>query len=190
MAILELIVRLIEPAAWPAAFLIIFFAFRKQLLTLLPSLRRVKAGPVEAEFEKEVQEISSEQMWRLPGPDSSQRTASRRGQLLEVARINPRVAVIDAWLGIELSLKKAVLQRLGGSSPPPNISSPVSMIRELAQEGSLDATDVSLLHELRGLRTQATHLPDFTPAFEAAQSYIELAIRIQDKLDALAQVSA
>ena len=189
MVIIELIVRLIEAIAWPATVLLIFFTFRKQLLAIFPFLRRFKAGPLEAEFEKEVQEVTAGQMWKLPSPESSPKAVTRREMLLQVAQIDPRVAIIDAWRGIEFSLKRAVLQRLGGTSPPPDISSPISMIRDLAQENALDANDVSLLHELRGLRNQATHLPDFSLTYEAARNYTELAVRLQEKLDRLAKIN-
>ena len=188
MEYIKLLVQLIEAIAWPGTALVIFFAFRKQLVALLPSIRRFKAGPVEAEFEKEVELISSDQLPRLPSAKDSPDALSRRDQLLRVAQVNPRVAIIDAWQGIEFALKRAALQRFGGSSPPPDISSPVSLIRDLAEEDCLDTSDVSLLHELRGLRNQATHLPDFGPSYESAANYIELAVRTQEKLDELAKI--
>lgn len=189
MEIFEQISRLLDAIAWPATVLIIFFVFRRQLTNLVPGLRRFKAGPVEAEFEKEIKQISDEQMWHLPSTESSAQAATRKNELAKIAQINSRAAIIDAWQGIEFALKNATLQRFGGASPPPNISSPISMIRELAQDGCLDTSEVSLLHELRGLRNQATHLPDFVPSYESAMNFVELAVRIQQKLNKLSEMS-
>ena len=189
MNVLELLVRLVEAVAWPGTVLLIVCMFRRQFVGILPLLKRLKAGPVEAEFEQGVAEISNAQSWHLPAPDASAEATSRRQQLIGIAQINPRMAIIDAWQGIEFSLKKATLQRFGGNSPAPSVSSPVTMIRELAHEGCIDASDVSLLHELRGLRNQATHLPEYGPSFESVSSYIDLAVRVQEKLDELAQIS-
>lgn len=189
MEIFKQIVKLLDTIAWPVTVLIIFYMFREQLAILLPGLRRLKAGPVEAEFEKEIKQISDEQIRHLPNTDSSPQAVTRKNQLAETAQINSQNAIIDAWQGIEFALKKAILQRFGGNSPPPNITSPISMIRELLQEGCLDTSEVSLLHELRGLKNQVTHLPDFKPSHESVMTFFELAVRIEEKLNNLSNIS-
>lgn len=188
MTLAEFIVRIVEALAWPGTVLIISFAFRKQLVSLVPLLRRIRAGGFEAEFDKEMENVTADEGWRLQGSELSPFLNSRRDELLRIAQINPRLAVIDAWQGIEFSLKRAVLQRFGASSPPPKVSSPVSMIRMLGSEELIDTSDVSLLHELRGLRNSVTHLPDFGLGYDSAVDYIELAIRLQEKLDELGQM--
>ena len=124
MEIASLIVRFFEALAWPITVLLIFFFTREQLLTMLRPIRRFKVGPVEAEFEREVEQITKLQ----PPPVIPRKAESRQGELIRIAQINPRSAILDAWLGVESSLKRAALQRFGGSSPPPDISSPVSLV--------------------------------------------------------------
>ncbi len=190
MQIFEHIVQLLSAISWPATVLIIFYGFRRQLTSVLPGLRRFKAGPVEAEFEKEIEQISNEQMRHLQNTlSSSQEALTRKDELAKIAQVSPRTAIIDAWHGIEFTLKKAILQRLGGNSPPPNISSPISMIRELAKEGCLDTSDVSLLHELKGIRNQIMYLPDFEPSYKSVIKFVELAVLIQEKLYKLSEIS-
>jgi hypothetical protein len=187
MEIVDRLLRLIEIMVWPGVALVIFFSFKDDLVKLLPSVKKLKAGPVEAEFENEIKKVTEEH-WELPQIETSTSAASQRQELVEIAEINPKLAVIDAWQKVEFALKRAALQRFGGCSPPPDVSSPISLIRRLSEEGSLGSEDVTLLHELRGLRNQATHLEDFGLTFEAAKSYIDLSVRVQEKLNALAEV--
>ncbi|MGY8590239.1 hypothetical protein L0935_18570, partial [Paracidovorax citrulli] len=48
---LTFISKLIDSIAWPVAAVLLGLIFRKKLAELLPLLRKVKAGPLEAEFE-------------------------------------------------------------------------------------------------------------------------------------------
>lgn len=179
-------IELLEILAWPITTLIIFFSAKDNFLSLLPNIKKLKAGPIEAEFENEIKQVINEH-WELPKIESSPNASSQNDQFLEIAKINPRLSIIDAWQQIEFSLKKAALQRFGGYSPPPNVSSPISLIRDLAREDFLSKDDVTLLNELRGLRNQATHLEELGLSYDAAKNYIELAVRIQQKLNDLAQ---
>ena len=48
---------LIDSLAWPLVALILDLVFRKKLLELITTLKKLKAGPVEAEFEMETKQI-------------------------------------------------------------------------------------------------------------------------------------
>lgn len=48
---LTFISKLVDSLAWPVAGVLLGLIFRKKLLDLIPLLRKVKAGPLEAEFE-------------------------------------------------------------------------------------------------------------------------------------------
>lgn len=120
-------IELLEVLAWPITTLIIFFSAKDNFLSLLPNIKKLKAGSIEAEFENEIKQVSNEH-WELPKIESSPNASSQKDQFLEIAKVNPRLSIIDAWQQIEFSLKKAALQRFGGYSPPPNISSPISLI--------------------------------------------------------------
>ncbi len=48
---------MIDSISWPLVTLILGLAFRKQIAELFPYLKKLKAGPVEAEFEMEAKQV-------------------------------------------------------------------------------------------------------------------------------------
>jgi len=179
--------QLISSLAWPVTTVVVVVLLKDQISGLFPFLKRLKAGPLEAEFEREIEQLKQD-VPALPQPEALPPPVdARRQQLIQIAAINPRAAILDAWQGVEFALKKAVIQQVGGS-PMPDISSPLRMIRALTQVQAISAEDVALFQNLRGLRNQATHAPDFNPTYESALNYIDLALRLQAKFEQLANV--
>ena len=66
---------------------------------------------------------------------------------MQIAAINPRTAILEAWQGIESAVRKAAIQRIGGS-PMPDISSPLKMVRALAQTEVINSKGAALFHDL------------------------------------------
>lgn len=179
--------QVIGALAWPVTVGIVVVLLKDQIASLFPFLKRLKAGPVEAEFEREIQEAKNEAP-NLPAPEALPALVdSRRQQLMQIAYINPRTAILDAWQGIEFAVKKAAIQQIGGS-PMPDISSALKMVRALSKSGVITPDEAALFHDLRGLRNQATHAPDFNPTLESALNYIDLATRLQSRFEQLANV--
>jgi hypothetical protein len=146
----------------------------------------LKAGPVSAEFEKDVEEVKEEQLLRLPKGDLSPESEERLKTLTQIAQLNPKTAILDAWQGVEFSLRKAVLRLSGTDSPPPAMQTALQNIKHLATREVLDSDDVALLHDLRGLRNQAAHLPEFSLSFDAAQDFLMLSVKMEERLSEIA----
>jgi hypothetical protein len=182
MDTLTFISSLVGSIAWPVTILGVILLLRKEVTALLPLLRRLKAGPVEAEFERDVQELRAESVTSLPATDI-EKLSYRWKQALELAQISPRAAVLDAWQNVEFAARRAVLHHAG--SPIPDVSTALRVIRELSQMDLLSEEQVALFHELRGLRNQATHAPDFSPSLEAAINYVKLAASLESHLEGL-----
>lgn len=66
---------------------------------------------------------------------------------MQIAAINPRTAILEAWQGIESAVRTAAIQRIGGS-PMPDISSPLKMVRALAQTEVINSKGAALFHDL------------------------------------------
>lgn len=182
MSVLEFIVRLIEAVAWPVAAAIIVFAFKGEIQKMLSLMRRFKAGPVEAEFEREVLEVkkeASESLTFEPNEVAIQDPESTR--LIELARVSPRAAILEAWLKLEIVMRRAVVQ--GSGSPIPDTSSPLRLVKAVDRFELLRGDEVALLHDLRGLRNQAVHLTDAGLSLNAATAFIELARRLEKRLE-------
>lgn len=186
MDILTFIAKLVEFLAWPCAAIILVLLLRGEIKGLFRYVKKLKAGPVEAEFEREIKELKATteaQPQLLPPPEG---VTPERQMLLQLVQINPRSAVLEAWRGVEEASVR-VIQSKGFYVPEREANSPLAIIRSLTKENVLIAEEISLYHELRALRNQATHSQDFSPTTDAAINYIELAGRLRRALEKAAQ---
>jgi hypothetical protein len=182
---MQFVVELVKPLAWPLALIVTVLLLRKEIKNLLSLLRKLKAGPLEAEFDREVKELRAEVETELPPtplptPAAQERSSSQRQKLVQLSQVNPRSAIIEAWLGVEFAAQRALGQV--GQSPRPN-ASPISLFRDLSKSQLLDPELLALFQDLRALRNQAVHVSDFNPSQEAALNYIDLALRVQSALE-------
>lgn len=186
MDTLTFVAKLVEFLAWPSAAVVLVLLLRGEVKDLFRYIKKLKAGPVEAEFEREVQQLKATaeaQPQFLPPPEGS---TPERQMLLQLVQISPRSAVLEAWRGVE-DASVRVIQSKGVYVPEREASSSLSVIRSLTKESVLSVDEVSLYHELRSLRNQAAHAKDFSPTTDAALNYIELAGRLRRALERAAQ---
>lgn len=177
---LTFVSKFIESVSWPLAVTAGVYFLRTELRDLVPFIKRLKAGPLEAEFERALQEVAEDI------PTVAPNIQGPRLQLLnDLVRINPRSAIVEAWIGIDAAVRKAALQRIA-SSPPPDVSSPLRAMRALVQHGIISADDAALFQDLRGLRNQAAHSDGFAIHEGAASKYIEMAAGLEARLQHLA----
>jgi hypothetical protein len=208
MDILTFLARLIEALSWPLAIVVLVVVLRKEVRGLVATLSRIKAGPVEAEFGREVAKLqaSTEGVDELPPPE--QLTPEKR-MLLELAGINPRSAILEAWIGVEEALRQLAYSQgavnpLPAYGPGPAIgsyggyASPPEPPDYGARAGSggygpsgslvfrkedfLTQEELSLYRHLRALRNQVAHAGDLVPTPETALYYIELTSRLKRAL--------
>ena len=180
MDFLTFIASLVGAIAWPIAIVVIMLVYRKELKALVPLIRKLKAGPLEAEFEREVKAIEAESAGSVV-LEPTEELKRHQQMLWGLADINPRSAILEAWLGVESAVRKAALQKIE-TSPPPDVSSPLRTFRDLLHYGIVTNEDAALFHDLRGLRNQAAHLQDFNPSKESVRNYINLASQLEIRL--------
>jgi hypothetical protein len=127
---LTFIAKLVEFLAWPVAAVILVLLLRGEIKGLFRYLKKLKAGPVEAEFEREVQELKATaeaQPQLLPPPEGA---TPEKQMLLQLVQINPRSAVLEAWRGVEEASVR-VIQSKGFYVPEREAHSPLAVIRSL-----------------------------------------------------------
>lgn len=178
--------KLIGHLAWPVGAVVAVALLRNEIKQLLPFVKRLKAGPVEAEFEREVKELratteSQEQL--IPPPPQ---LSPEKQMLLQLVQVNPRSAILEAWRGVEAAAARVVSSR-AIYVPEREAGSPFAVIRAVAKEGVLSGEELSLFHELRSLRNQAAHADHFSPTLDAALNFIELAGRLRAVLERASQ---
>lgn len=183
---LTFIAKLVEFLAWPVAAVVLVAVLRTELRQLLPHVKKLKAGPVEAEFEREVKELQKEvsaQPAPVPLPEG---LTAERQMLFQLVQVNPRSAILEAWRGVEEAALRLV-QSKGLYVSERDARSAFAVIRAIGSANVLSAEDFALYHDLRGLRNQAAHATDFTPTTDVALSYVGLASRLRGALEQAAK---
>ena len=108
---LTFVSKLIDSLAWPLVALILGLVFRKKLLELITTIKKLKAGPVEAEFEMETKQIRATATAALQQaevvhetPESGSRPEEPRGEIfakLLNARNDPTGQIIEGWSTVD-----------------------------------------------------------------------------------------
>lgn len=179
MDVLTFIAALVESLAWPLATVVVAILFRKQLISLLARLRKGKVGPAEFEFEEGVRALEKEAS-DIPG------TPSRVGTpTISLVTSNPRAAILEAWLEVEdqattLALTKDLVR-------PTARRNPMGVLRGLESSDILSDEHKAILAQLRNLRNQAAHEPDFSPSADSVLSYVQLSRDLKNELERLSR---
>ncbi len=188
MNALEFLASVVGSIAWPGTVLALVFLLREPLKGLLPLLQRLRYKELEIEFGQGVREVNAEVAAELPA--SSQPAlppASEQPVLEKLAELSPRSAVLEAWRDVESAALDAA-RSLGAESFRSSTLS-YQALRTLEQSEKLDRGIVSLLRDLRGLRNQAAHAPDFALSPASALEYAAAAQRVAAYLRGIPSVA-
>lgn len=174
--------KALESLAWPTASVVLVVLLRDEIRKLVPFLKKLKAGPLEAEFEREVKELKAS-IAHDSSPDSKQTyDPASKAFLLQLAELHPRSAILEAWVRVEAAARAA----LASKELPHELSTyqPAAKLAEtLARKEMFDQGQVTLFHELRRLRNDVAHSIDLQPTLGSVKSYVELASYLQGGLD-------
>ena len=174
---LTFISKLIDSLAWPVVALVLGLAFRKNLIDLLPTIKKFKAGPLEAEFELAAKEarVNAAEI-----TDKSAVTTSDEPKVIEEknkkvlstllsARTDPAGIILEGWSKVDGELFKLELQ-LGDIVDPVTSTSKVYEAT-VVKSNVLPEETKRLVRELRELRNKVAHLK-VMPTADAAQDYV------------------
>lgn len=179
MNTLAFIASLVSSLTWPAAVLVIVFLLRKPLRGLIPLLRRLKYGDLELDFEQRIEDLQEEVAEELaPAPATLGLPPSK---VAEIAKVSPRSAVLESWREVESAAVELARQR-GIPLPDQYSRRPFQVIRSLEKEHAISSSTSSAIHELRALRNEAVHVPDFSFDVDSALSYDAVARRVASTL--------
>lgn len=172
---LTFIAGIVKALAWPVAVVVISLIFRKQLISLLATIKRGKFGPAEVEFERGVKaiEASAASLPSAPTPDSA----------IKDAAFNPRATVLEAWLRLEDEVIDLAMRRQ--LTNPTAYRYARGAFDAVEKSGLLGPDSLRLLGELRELRNLAVHYPEFSPDPAAVVSYMQSAAALGQELHSL-----
>ncbi|WP_174875024.1 hypothetical protein [Vogesella oryzae] len=178
--------KAIDALAWPIATVVLVTRHRDEIGKLVPQLKRVKAGPLEAEFEREVMEVKANTGNTRPTNQSCNVDPASKNSLIQLAELHPRSAILEAWTLLEATAR-TVLQC---KEKPNELRSyiPAARLAEpLAELGILNQRQVTLFHELRRLRNDVAHSTDLRPSAAAAKNYLEMSSQLQGQIEGVAE---
>jgi len=175
---LTFISKLVEFAAWPLVALILGLTFRQKLLELLTALRRLKAGPLEAEFDLAAkQALADSEEAKVFTAASSSRESTEAGvgiyvehviDKLRETRGDPTGSVLRGWAKLDAELFLLGEQIGLGFSP---VESQYRVYQSLLSSGALPPQVQNLVMQLHELRNSVAHNVA-QPTVAAAQDYV------------------
>ena len=175
---MELVVNLIVGIAWPVAVVWIAYVFKGELKSLLRRVSQLKYKDLEAQFGAGLALAESEVSSLQAAPPAAPRPEllSKLESLRRISDVSPRAAILEAWVLVEDAAGRSGFVE-GASIPRIN---PHLYVEELVRLGKLPAGSDSLLDQMRKLRNQAAHMPDFTVDQDEADRYLQLATRMSE----------
>lgn len=176
---MELLVAFLTGIAWPVAVVWIAYLFKGELRSLMHRMSQLKYKNVEAKFEiglaeaeAKVTAIGPSSPPAFPHPEIT----SKLELLRRIADVSPRAAILEAWVLVEDAAGKSGFVQ-GAAIPRVN---PHLFVEELVSQGKLPKGSDTLLDQMRRLRNQAAHLPDFSLNQDEADRYLQLAARMSE----------
>ena len=161
--------KLIDSLAWPVSVFLVAVLVRKPLRSLMPLLHRLKYKELELEFGQRVEEIKTELARELPKESQLALPSAEAQPLVRLAEVSPRSAVLEAWRGVELAALEAARKLAGDEFR--NRTLTYQALRFLERNKAIDGNVITLLRDLRGLRNDAAHAPDFALSSTSAVQY-------------------
>jgi len=171
---LTFVVEMVKALAWPVTALAAIVMLRRPIAVLIPLARKLKFKELEMEFGEQVKETKAEAAAELPPSTMKALPPGAQDTLNELARVSPRSAITEAWRELELTVQAAA-QRFPIPVPDTTYRSPATTqsVRDLARIGVVDPGKLSVYYNLRSLRNQAVHAPEFAVSTEAAMDYVQ-----------------
>ena len=172
MSWLEFITSMVSALAWPVAVLVLATHFREPLKGLVPLLQRMKYKDFEMEFGRKLAEAREEAgVEEETSPDIE--LTPEEARIVDLARVSPRAAVTEAWRWVEIASLDAAKSLLGENFR--NKTFTFQAIRKLEHDDRIDRGAVLLMRDLRGLRNDAVHSPEFALSTDSALEYAQMA---------------
>lgn len=143
----------IAAVAWPLTVLVIAVMFRKPIIEALAAAAgRVKAGPFELEWKRSVSTVEAD--LGLPPSISEGEIGGAAGKLDELAEESPMAAIVEAYGGLENTLRSLLADHGQEADEKWNV---LTLARAAHQHGLVTAETLKAIEGLDILRNLAVH---------------------------------
>lgn len=148
---LQFVSSVIGALAWPAAVITIIVLLRAPLGRLVPLIRTLKYKDLQIDVGQELEAVKESVEATA---DQSERKEKPTPAFQQLAKIEPRAAVLSAWAPIELALRD-----LGVRHNVYKLGMPIYLLaEELSRAGILNSATFQALRGLMRIRNEAMHL--------------------------------
>ncbi|NWC94679.1 MULTISPECIES: DUF4145 domain-containing protein [unclassified Pseudomonas] len=164
---LQFLSSVIGSIAWPAAVITLTCLMREPLAKLIPLIRTLKYKDVQIDLGEKIE--AAKELVGAEAEAPSQADKDLLSSFRSIAEVDPRAAVLSAWLPVEAELSQVADKRNVPSRMPP-----MAKLRELHQERFIDLATYQKLVRLRDIRNTAAHLPEKAVSFDDAMNMAEM----------------
>ena len=151
---LQFIASLVDSLAWPGVVCIFLWIFQERIGSLLPRLVRFKHKSTELEFSETMEKLERDEQLVIEEAAGEVAPNEQYLELVKIADISPRAAVMEAWIKVETAAARAALraypeleEMLRGPAQP----------LKLLENKVLNKQETNEIRELRRLRNMAAH---------------------------------
>lgn len=171
MSWLAFIASLVRSLAWPAG--VVVAVLRRPIgVALGRGIRRLRAGPIEVEFDQELAEVRKD---LLRSPELAAAEVSAQAtfteDLAKLAEVSPRAAVLQAFARIEAGLRDLID---GSSVSTVGLYDLESLTWAARSQGLISKETVEGMQGLSALRDLAVNSPDEKIGVKRAREYVAL----------------
>jgi uncharacterized protein YutE (UPF0331/DUF86 family) len=179
MDTLTFIAEIVKAVIWPVTVIVLFVIMRKPILNLFPVLQKLKYGDWELDFTRQVYRLAEEARESLDHPLSEFDDATRddHRRLLDIARVSPRAAFLEAWMTLE-SAAFQVMKHKDPKLTTTILKTPLQFGITLEKLGIINCSQKEIFDKLRNLRNAAAHVMGFSFDTRAAVEYAEMALKL------------
>ena len=182
MDALTFISKLLEHLVWPTLIVVLVLILRKQIVELIPLLKKLEYGKFKAEFAQGVDELKEESQQELEATSTKDTSLEMdKEHLISLAAVSPTSAVLSAWKEVEKSAVKLILSH----RPDMTFESgaPYKLIQNCLHKGDMiDRKKVKIFNDLRNLRNKVAHAPGYELDQLRVLDYIDIAMDLKSYL--------
>lgn len=202
------VVGVLKAIAWPVTLLLLAFWLRKPIRDLVPLLRKLKIKEFELDFAQAVAQLEvdarpemgeptpssttsvtddgrSSQKSKITAPVGATSQASkprREEEVLRLAPLSPRAAIMEAWAEVEAAAAETAASFWGPSNRPEIFRTMARLGEYLLQCKVIDAGQLVAFNKLRELRNKAVHVEELNLGVDETRRYVELAFTLANHI--------
>ncbi len=184
---MQFVAALVESLAWPAVAVVMVALLRKPITKLIPQIRTFKYKDLHVDLGEQLEEVKEavkKDAVDDQNPIPSSPPLPAQPDVLSLARLDPRAAILSSWIDVERALRALALK--AGISFN---STPMSTASELHAADWIDELAFTTLRDLRRIRNEAAHITTRDISYEEAVSMAEMCQWLAHRLRTYADLS-